>query len=401
MKKNTTTTNDFFVNQKEKSRIKTFIVTEFFKAYFPIIYNSTSADVWYLDLFCGPGIYEDGNKSTPLVLLDVINQFKNNSVREHIKLVFNDHNSNYTDSLRSEIEKHPVMSKLKYKPSITCLKASQVDLSKYTSNNLPIFSFVDPWGYKDVSTAQVWQLVKNRGSDCVLFFNANRILQDINKPANEKDFSDLFGEYFSEAKQLQHDKEMTQREKADKYLSLFSKNLYVTVKKERKKNKIPYSIYILPFYVEADDKDKISHYIVFITKSHKAIQEMRKVMLKCGNSTSETLGYDDKYAMQIKLFSRDTDLFSSITAVIKKAFFEYPKQHQEYFTIEKLSDFLDRYSMYNQYRTLSYSSSELKTVIEQLDKRGCIEVVFPVGKKIRKRITDDREFRINSNIKGV
>lgn len=397
MSKKLSTTDNFFASQKEKSKVKTIIVTEFFKAYFPIIFNAFKKDVWYLDLFSGPGMYEDGTKSTPLVLLDIIENFKDNSIRDHIKMVFNDRDQSFTSSLNDAVNNHPVFSKLKYKPEISCMKASEIDLSRFTNNNDPIFSFVDPWGYKDVSASQVWKLIKNIGSDCVLFFNANRILQDINKPANEQDFSELFGEKFSEAKQLQKRSDLAQWKKADGFLSLFSENLYKTVRKDNKK----YKVYVLPFCVEADDKETISHYIVFISKSHKAVQEMRKVMIKNGNSTNGKLGYDDKDAMQISLLSRQDDLFSSIVSVMKEVFNKYPKCYKAEYNIEELSQLLDDYSMYTGFNVLPYSSSELKAVIEELDRKGHIDVILPPNKRIKKRITMDRRFRIKTTIERI
>lgn len=398
MKYTHSTTDNFFKAQKEKSRVKTYIVTEFFKAYFPIIYSAFKKDIWYIDLFCGPGCYEDGSKSTPMELLDVIENCKDDSVRNHLRIVFNDHNADYIAKLKSSIATHPVLPKLKYQPQITNLKASDVDLSVYTKGNNPIFSFVDPWGYKDVSSSQVWKLVKNMGSDCVLFFNSDRILQDISKPANEADFRQIFGEYFEEAKSIQNKSTMTQRKKAEMFLVLFAKNLYLSIRQEPSKN---YRVYVLPFYIEADDKEKISHYIVFISKSHKAIREMRKVMIKYGNSTSTTLGYDDKDAFQLSLLSRSDDLFDAVVPVIKSSFSQYPQQYNREYTIDSLSEKLDDYSMFTQYKVLPYTSNELKQVIEALDSRGCIEVIPPVGKRMIKRITLDRHFKIKKAIEGV
>ena len=59
MGKGNSTTDNFFAVQKEKSRVKTLIVTEFFKAYFPIINATFRRDIWYIDLFCGPGCYDN------------------------------------------------------------------------------------------------------------------------------------------------------------------------------------------------------------------------------------------------------------------------------------------------------------------------------------------------------
>lgn len=384
--------------QKEKSRIKTLIVTEFFKAYFPIIDAAFKKDIWYIDLFCGPGRYEDGNPSTPLVLLDVVEQFKGDKVRQSLKIVFNDHDPKLIAALQKNISTHPVIPKLKYAPQILNLKASEVDLSAYTRGNNPIFSFVDPWGYKDVSIKQVWSLVKNIGSDCVLFFNSDRILQDINKPSSEADFQQIFGDMFWQAKANQTNPNMSQRKKAEEFLSLFSQNLYQTVKQETG-NK--WRVFVLPFYVEADDKEKTSHFIVFISKHHKAIQEMRKVMIKYGNSTSASLGYDSKDELQISLLNRNDDAFYSITGMMKSVFSQYPECYSRKFTIDTLSEFLDRFAMFTSYRVLPYSAQELKAVIEKLYQQGHVKIIIEVGKRMNKPITDKREFKIKRTFEGV
>lgn len=398
MRKSNSTTDDFFAVQKEKSRVKTLIVTEFFKAYFPIINSAFGKDIWYIDLFCGPGRYEDGNPSTPIVLLDIVDNFKSDDARNRLKIVFNDHDVKLVEKLKENISNHPVISKLKYSPEILNLSAAEVDLSLYTQERNPIFSFVDPWGYKDVSASQVWKLVRNIGSDCVLFFNADRILQDINKPANETDFREIFGGNFERAQTLQGDRTLSQKAKAEKFLLLFSQNLYQTVWRDYN-TKV--RLFILPFYVESDDKEKTSHYIVFISKAHKAIQEMRRVMIKLGNSTSTMLGYDSKDDLQISLLSRNDDLSNSIIPTIKSTFSKHPALYSETHTIDSLFEWLDRYSMSTTYRVLSYNRQELKSVVEELYLSGYIELAEPPAVKIRKPITYDRHFKIKRTIEGV
>lgn len=398
MGKGNSTTDNFFAVQKEKSRVKTLIVTEFFKAYFPIINATFQRDIWYIDLFCGPGRYEDGSASTPIALLDVIDAFKDDAVRTRLKIVFNDHNEDYIKRLQQHIQMHPVLPRLKYQPQILNLKASEVDLSAYTKGNNPIFSFVDPWGYKDVSISQLWNLVKNQGSDCVLFFNSDRILQDISKPANTQDFQQIFGDFFEDAKAIQSDSTMSQRKKAEAFLTLFSKNLYLTVQKEHGKK---FKIFVLPFYVEADDKEKTSHYIVFVSKAHKAIQEMRRVMIKHSNSISAELGYDSKDDMQIALLNRNDDSSESIIRTIKTIFSQYSQFYSKKYTVASLSELIDRYEMWTVYRVLPYSLQEVKFAVQELHRKGCINVILPEGKRIRSLITNDREFYITQKIEEL
>ena len=136
------TTGNFFGQQKDKSRVKTLIVADFFKAYFPIINYSVGKDareIIYLDLFCGPGKFDDGEPSTPLSLLDVVNGFKSDDIRNKLRIVFNDENSEYISKLETLVSEHEVRSKLKYDPIITNKRAGEVDIKVLTYKNAQYF----------------------------------------------------------------------------------------------------------------------------------------------------------------------------------------------------------------------------------------------------------------------
>ena len=158
---------------------------------------------------------------------------------------------------------------------------------------------------------------------------------------------------------------------------------------------------MLPFYVEADDKEKTSHYIVFISKAHKAIQEMRKVMIKQGNSISAELGYESKDDMQISLLNRDDDSSNSIIQTIKAIFPKHPQCYDKEYTVAKLSELMDRYEMSTIYKVLPYSLAEVKSAVQLLHQRGCIKVILPEGKRINSPITYDREFYITRKIEEI
>ena len=125
------TTDNFFGSQSEKSKVKTLIVTDFFKAYFPIINNSVgkdSSEIIYIDLFCGPGKFEDGQNSTPLALLDIVNNFKNEDIRKKLRIVFNDENTGFVERLKKLVKEHEVLPKLTFQPTILNECAKNVDI---------------------------------------------------------------------------------------------------------------------------------------------------------------------------------------------------------------------------------------------------------------------------------
>lgn len=391
--KNSTTEN-FFDHPKEKSKIKVYIVTEFFKTYFSIINNrGFSREIYYIDLFCGPGIYKDGTRSTPLVLLDIVDNFKDDDIRNKLIMIFNDEKQEFYNTLSQQVKQHPVYPKLKHKPIILNKKASEVDLSKYYSNKKPNFSFIDPWGYIDVSAEQVSNLVKSIGSDCVLFFNSNRILQDLGKPHSKEHMKKIFEDRFDDALAVQKDSMLSQCVKAHKFVSLFSQNLYDTYFRVLKDQ--GYRLFVLPFSVEQDEVEKISHYLLFITKNHKAVREMKKIMLKKSNTSTEVLGYDNKDVLTISLFSRESDVFLGVKKCFKNLFKAFPSLKNKPYTIDKWLEHIDAYSMSINYEVTPYTSDEIKMCIEKWDDEGKIDIKIPGGKRIKKRITNDREFSFN------
>lgn len=385
-----TTTANFFDQPKEKSKIKVYIVTEFFKIYFSIINNRKfSNEIYYIDLFCGPGVYNDGSKSTPIKLLDIIESFKSDDIRNNLIMVFNDENKEFYDTLCEQVTNHPVYSKLKNKPILLNKKASEVDLTKYYSDNKPSFSFIDPWGYVDVSAEQISKLVKNIGSDCVLFFNANRILQDLGKDSSSSHMQKIFGSKFQDALKIQQSNWLSQQNKAHAFVSLFSENLYSTYFAELKAK--GYRLFVLPFAVEQDEVEKISHYLVFITKNHKAICEMKKIMVKKSNTCSEKLGYDNKDELTISLFSREEDVCNGLNNALRMLIKENPSFANKFYTVSEWLEYLDAFFMSKKFEVTPYTAEELKKCVEKWDDEQLIKIQIPEGKKIKKRITNDRK----------
>jgi three-Cys-motif partner protein len=64
---------DFFDETSEQSAVKTAIVAKYFWAWAKVIIPTakpSSGDIAYIDPFAGPGRYNDGTKSTPLLSLE-------------------------------------------------------------------------------------------------------------------------------------------------------------------------------------------------------------------------------------------------------------------------------------------------------------------------------------------
>ena len=77
----------FFEAQTMSSRVKASIVSEYFPKYCKIIINKhRPRQLRYIDLFAGPGRYEDGNASTPILIAK--NCIKDEYLRDRLFEIF-------------------------------------------------------------------------------------------------------------------------------------------------------------------------------------------------------------------------------------------------------------------------------------------------------------------------
>jgi len=86
--------NHFFDETSEQSAVKSAIVSKYFWAWAKVIIPSAKkrpGKIAYIDLFAGPGRYEDGTKSTPLLILE--KAIEHPDMRNMLVAVFNDKDS--------------------------------------------------------------------------------------------------------------------------------------------------------------------------------------------------------------------------------------------------------------------------------------------------------------------
>jgi three-Cys-motif partner protein len=129
--------------------VKTAIVSKYFwswsKIIMPQAMKGNTKKIAYLDLFAGPGRYDDGTKSTPLIILE--KAIKDEQMRKMLVTVFNDKDENNAQSLQNAIRALTGIDKLKFPPEI-CNKEVGTEMVKAFSSMklVPTLFFVDPWG---------------------------------------------------------------------------------------------------------------------------------------------------------------------------------------------------------------------------------------------------------------
>lgn len=262
----------FFDEQAEQSQVKTAIVTKYFWAWAKIITATLKRRggdnrIGYIDLFAGPGRYEDGAMSTPLLILQ--QAIAEPEFRANLLTIFNDKDQENTSKLVEEIAKLPGIETLARKPNVQTNEVGIEIVKDFEDKNLiPILFFVDPWGYKGLSLRLINSVLKDWGCECIFFFNYNRINMGLANPFVKAHMDALFGE--ERASQLRERMEPMNPEQRE--LAIVEEICEALVEMGGR--------YVLPFRFRNEKGTRTSHHLIFVSKHPLGYGIMKEVMAK-------------------------------------------------------------------------------------------------------------------------
>jgi three-Cys-motif partner protein len=270
--------SEFFEDQKAQSRVKSTIIVKYFKAWAAIMSRQVQGEknprLAYIDLFCGPGKYEDGAVSTPLLVLEHV--IATPDLRDKVIAVFNDADTDRTSELDKNIRALPGIETLKHKFEIRMGDVDDDLVAEFASINMvPSFSFIDPFGYKGVTLELLEALMKGWGSDMVLFFPFDRINAALTNPKVTKHVDALFGK--ERADRL---RELTSGMHPENREALIIEE-FADALRER-----GYT-YIIPYVFEYEQKDRTSHHLIFVTKHLLGYRIMKNIMYKASEDKNQ------------------------------------------------------------------------------------------------------------------
>ena len=274
--------DSFFSEQTEQSLVKATIVSKYFDVWANVIISAqkrypgrSSEKIAYIDLFAGPGRYDDGTLSTPIKILK--NAVEKPDIHDRLVTLFNDKDEEKSRSLEKAIRELPGVETLKYKPQVKNEEVGEEIVKMFEKMSLiPTLFFVDPWGYKGLSLRLVHSVLKDWGCDCIFFFNYNRINMGLSNPKVKEHMDALFGE----------ERTGTLRPKLNR-LSPSNRELMI-VEELCQSIKSYGSPYTLPFTFKDARGRRTSHHLIFISKNFRGYEIMKDIMAR--ESSGQTQG---------------------------------------------------------------------------------------------------------------
>ncbi|MGK7901334.1 MAG: three-Cys-motif partner protein TcmP [Hormoscilla sp.] len=262
------TDNSFFEKPTEQSRVKAEIVAKYFWAWAKVIIpraKKKRTNIAYIDLCSGPGIYEDGSQSTPLLILK--RAIANPNMREMLVTIFKDVDSQNTQSLQQAINSLPDIDSLRHRPMILNREVGEELAGELEKVKLyPTLSFVDLWGYKGLSLSLLGTLIKGWGCDCIFLFNYNRSNMALNNPVVEKRMDSLFGKERADTLR-EKIKPMQPKERESTIVEAICQGL----------NEVGGS-HVQEFKFKNASGSRTSHYLIFVSKNQLGHSIMKDIM---------------------------------------------------------------------------------------------------------------------------
>ena len=262
--------DDFFKTQTPSSRIKASIVAEYFPRYCRILLKSGQKEIRYMDLFAGPGIYQDGSHSTPLLIAKACAD--DETLRTKVNLIFND--NAYSDVLKENFLAHYPNGTFTKDPRFGNKTVGEdpkiydyLTRPAQKTNPTPTLLFFDPWGYKGVDTLALSKFLSHWGNEIFLFVNIKRINAAI---VNDK-FDDLMKALFpTSIEDIRKDRKY--KATAPERLTLIMDNLANEFKKA-----VGSSLYHCAFKFQEEDSHTTSHFIIHFTKHAKGYELVKQI----------------------------------------------------------------------------------------------------------------------------
>jgi three-Cys-motif partner protein len=365
--------NNFFAEQKEQSLVKSTIVAKYFDVWAKVIistqkrYPNYPQKIAYIDLFAGPGRYDDGTQSTPLKILS--NAIEKDDLKERLVAIFNDINKQNSNDLKNTISEIPRIKELKYQPSVYNQEVGEEIVKMFEKMNLiPTLFFVDPWGYKGLSLRLVNSVLKNWGCDSIFFFNYNRINMGINNESVQKHIQALLGQQ----------RTIELREKLISVNNPIERELLI-IEELCQELKSYGSKYVLPFRFKNDKGKRTSHHLIFVSKHFRGYEIMKDIMAR--ESTSDTQGIPSFEYNPSDFLPKQTLLFQ-----LSRPFEDLKNELLQYFSgqILTMKEVYEKHNVDTPYIKKNY-----KDALRILFDENRIEAISKKGKPPRKNSFGD------------
>lgn len=159
------------------SKAKLDLYKSYLNEYLPILGHSKYVDaINIFDIFCGTGIYDDGNLGSPLIAAACIADYElyfeqRGKLSKPVKLFINDYDKSKVSSVSQIIDALHLKN-----CTVTPFNKDASDMFDVVSEKINSFPsrerslvFIDPYGYSKIDKNKLYNVLKRKRSEVILF----------------------------------------------------------------------------------------------------------------------------------------------------------------------------------------------------------------------------------------
>ncbi len=264
---------NFFESQTASSLVKAKIVSEYFPKYCRILGKTHAGKFRYIDLFSGPGKYQNGNLSTPLLVGKAISRDLN--LKDRVEFLFNDKNKDFANSLRDNFESEFPKGTFGCSQFFRDQAVGEnpgidkylIDIGSSKGEKVPTLLFFDPFGYKGMKTETLAKFMRGFGNELFLFLNTKRV----NPALDNEKFSELMETIFPKNFQKLKEEKRYGANPRERLIFILE-NLKVEFEAI-----LGRKVYMTPFRFQEEDSTATSHFILHFTKHHRGLDLIKQI----------------------------------------------------------------------------------------------------------------------------
>ncbi|RLI77271.1 hypothetical protein DRP07_12330, partial [Archaeoglobales archaeon] len=281
---------------REHTKVKHEILSKYLSGWIRIL-GRWYPRICYFDCFAGRGIYEGGEKGSPLIALETASRLKKQfSYLKEIVCTFIEKNPSNFENLKNTIDETIKANPEEYEGiKVRSINNEFANVAKEVIERVgkklaPSFFFIDPFGFKGVPFQIIKDLLAIRRVEVFITFMVRDVLRFLESSKHRISIEELYGvERVSEL--LSENYSHLPREQA--LLKLYRDRLHLDARVS----------YTLPFKVSADERLQTTYYLIHATNHPKGCELMKEIMYRAG--TTGRFGYLGPAEGQLTLMQCD------------------------------------------------------------------------------------------------
>jgi three-Cys-motif partner protein len=183
------------------TKAKHDILVKYLQAWFAIMGGSRyDQKVGVFDGFAGPGLYDDGEPGSPVLVVDALlghDYFSRWTDTEFIFL-FNEVDPDRYASLEKVVEGlttrwSPWPKNVKVRSENRAFSELAEEMLAGVKGLIPLFAFIDPFGYRDIPMDLIRRMLQYDKAELFIYFDFNSVNRFAGKGVVDHRFEELFG----------------------------------------------------------------------------------------------------------------------------------------------------------------------------------------------------------------